>query len=117
MVATGDGKIVVTYYDFRNDTNTTAFEGTDYFALALNRTFRRFPTVTWATDRPDGFRDVDIAKLEDINPALAAIFEPRAIRRGTESLRKKFIRTLLLVAGIIGLSTLGVVAAAVLTFH
>jgi len=35
--------------------------GTDYFALALNRTFRRFPTVTWATDRPDGFRDVDIA--------------------------------------------------------
>jgi hypothetical protein len=37
--------------------------GTDYFALALNRTFRRFPTVTWATDRPDGFSDADIAKL------------------------------------------------------
>jgi len=35
VVATGDGKtIVVTYYDFRNDTNTPAgFEGTDYFAL------------------------------------------------------------------------------------
>ncbi|QCP52784.1 exo-alpha-sialidase [Trinickia violacea] len=35
VVATGDGKtIVVTYYDFRNDTNTpTGFEGTDYFAL------------------------------------------------------------------------------------
>ena len=29
---------------------------TDYFALALNRTFRRFPVVTWATDRPGGFR-------------------------------------------------------------
>ncbi len=27
--------------------------GTDYFALALNRTFRRFPVVTWATDRPE----------------------------------------------------------------
>jgi hypothetical protein len=24
---------------------------TDYFALALNRTYRRFPVVTWATDR------------------------------------------------------------------
>ena len=35
VVAAGDGKtIVVTYYDFRNDTNTPAgFEGTDYFAL------------------------------------------------------------------------------------
>ena len=44
--------------------------GTDYFALALNRTFRRFPTVAWATDRPGGFSDADIAKLEDINPAL-----------------------------------------------
>ena len=28
---------------------------TDYFALALNRTYRRFPVVTWATDRPSGF--------------------------------------------------------------
>jgi hypothetical protein len=35
IVATGDGNaIVVTYYDFRNDTNTPAgFEGTDYFAV------------------------------------------------------------------------------------
>ncbi|TDN64022.1 hypothetical protein B0G77_7725 [Paraburkholderia sp. BL10I2N1] len=35
VVASGDGQsIVVTYYDFRNDTNTPAgFEGTDYFAL------------------------------------------------------------------------------------
>jgi adenylate cyclase len=54
---------------------------TDYFALALNRTFRRFPAVTWATDRPSGFNDTDIAALEDINPALAAIIETRAVRR------------------------------------
>jgi hypothetical protein len=35
VVASGDGKtVVVTYYDFRNDTNTPpGFEGTDYFAL------------------------------------------------------------------------------------
>ncbi len=55
--------------------------GTDYFALALNRTFRRFPTVVWGTDRPGGFSDADIAKLEDINPALAAIIDARAVRR------------------------------------
>ncbi len=54
---------------------------TDYFALALNRTFRRFPAVAWVTDRPGGFSDADIAKLEDINPALAAIVDTRAVRR------------------------------------
>jgi hypothetical protein len=38
VVATGDGKtVVVTYYDYRNDTNTPAgFEGTDYFAVICN---------------------------------------------------------------------------------
>jgi adenylate cyclase len=55
--------------------------GTDYFALALNRTFRRFPAVAWTTDRAGGFSDADIAKLEDINPALAAIVDARAVRR------------------------------------
>jgi adenylate cyclase len=54
---------------------------TDYFALALNLSFGRFPTVVWATDRPGGFSDADIAKLEDINPALAVIVDARAIRR------------------------------------
>jgi adenylate cyclase len=54
---------------------------TDYFALALNRTFRRFPVVTWASDRSSGFSDADIAVLEDINPALAAMAETRAVRR------------------------------------
>ena len=54
---------------------------TDYFALALNRTFRTFPVVTWATDRPRGFSDAHIAALEDINPALAAIVDTRVVRR------------------------------------
>jgi len=54
---------------------------TDYFALALNRTFRRFPVVTWTTDRPGGFSDADVARLEDINPALAAIVDARSVRR------------------------------------
>jgi len=55
--------------------------GTDYFALPLNRTFRRFPVVSWVTDRPGGFAASDIALLEDINPALAAIVDTRAVRR------------------------------------
>lgn len=64
---------------------------TDYFALALNRTFRRFPVVTWATDRPSGFSDAEIASLEEINPALAAIVETRAIRRITENLLDTYL--------------------------
>jgi adenylate cyclase len=64
---------------------------TDYFALALNRTFRRFPTVTWATDRPGGFSDLDIAKLEEINPALAAIVDTRAVRRISANLLDTYL--------------------------
>ncbi len=67
------------------------FGATDYFALALNRTFRRFPVVTWATDRPSGFSDAEIAALEEINPALAAIVEARAIRRVTENLLDTYL--------------------------
>jgi adenylate cyclase len=64
---------------------------TDYFALALNRSFRRFPVVTWATDRPSGFSDKEIGALEAINPALAAIVEPRALRRITENLLDTYL--------------------------
>jgi adenylate cyclase len=55
--------------------------GTDYFALALNHAFRRFPVVSWATDRKGGFSNADTAALEKINPALAAIVDTRAVRR------------------------------------
>jgi len=64
---------------------------TDYFALALNRTFRLFPVAAWSTDRPSGFSDTDIAALEEINPALAAIVEPRAVRRITENLLDTYL--------------------------
>jgi adenylate cyclase len=65
--------------------------GTDYFALPLNRVFQRFPVVTWATDRPGGFNDAEIAALEDINPALAAIAETRAERRISASLLDTYL--------------------------
>jgi adenylate cyclase len=67
------------------------FGVTDYFALALNHTFRRYPVVTWATDHPSGFSDADIAALEEINPALAAIVEARAVRRITENLLDTYL--------------------------
>jgi len=64
---------------------------TDYFALALNRTFQRFPVVTWATDRASGFSDADIAALEEINPALAAIVFFFNVRRVTENLLDTYL--------------------------
>jgi adenylate cyclase len=64
---------------------------TDYFALALNHVFQRFPVVTWATDRPGGFADADIATLEDINPALAAIVETRVVRRSSANLLDTYL--------------------------
>jgi adenylate cyclase len=65
--------------------------GTDYLAMALNRTFRRFPAVAWATDQPGGFSDAHIAKLEEINPALAAIAETRAVRRISANLLDTYL--------------------------
>lgn len=67
------------------------FGGTDYFALALNRTYRRFPVVTWATDRPRGFGEGEIAVLEEINPALAMIVETHAIRLITDNLLDTYL--------------------------
>jgi adenylate cyclase len=64
---------------------------TDYFALALNRTSRGFPVVTWATDRENGFSDGDIAALEEINPALAAIVETRVVRRISANLLDTYL--------------------------
>ncbi|MGH7054881.1 MAG: adenylate/guanylate cyclase domain-containing protein [Stellaceae bacterium] len=54
--------------------------GRDYFALPLNRTLQTYPAVSWTTDRPQGFTEAEIAALEAINPALAAIVETRAVR-------------------------------------
>src|SRR6266436_2327738 len=72
-------------------TKLRAAGATDYFALALNRTFRRFPVVTWSTDRPGGFSDADINALEDINPALAAIVDTRSVRRISANLLDTYL--------------------------
>jgi len=53
VVASGDGStIVVTYYDFRNDTNTPAgFEGTDYFAVFCSTAKACTNAANWGNER------------------------------------------------------------------
>ncbi|HZT87438.1 MAG TPA: adenylate/guanylate cyclase domain-containing protein [Stellaceae bacterium] len=65
--------------------------GTEYLALPLNRILRRYPVVTWTTDRAGGFADAHRAALGDLNPALAAIVETRAIRRLSANLMDTYL--------------------------
>jgi hypothetical protein len=53
VVASGDGKtVVVTYYDFRNDTNTPAgFEGTDYFAVFCSTATDCTKAASWGNEQ------------------------------------------------------------------
>jgi hypothetical protein len=52
VVASGDGNfVVVTYYDFRNDTNTPAgFEATDYFAIFCDTTSNCSKPANWGNE-------------------------------------------------------------------
>jgi len=60
--------------------------GTDYIAAPLNRMGSRYPVVAWASDRSGGFDDDDLALLETIRPALAAVIEVIAVRRTARGL-------------------------------
>ena len=53
VVASGDGStVVVTYYDFRNDTNTPAgFEATDYFAIYCDTTGNCANPANWGNEQ------------------------------------------------------------------
>src|SRR5581483_751044 len=59
---------------------------TEYLAVPLNRVNRRYPVAAWATDRASGFTEADIALLEQIRPALAAVVELIAARRTARGL-------------------------------
>jgi hypothetical protein len=51
VVVAGDGTVVVTYYDFRNDTNAPAgFEGTDYFAIFCPSTSDCSNPASWGSE-------------------------------------------------------------------
>jgi hypothetical protein len=53
VVASGDGTtVVVTYYDFRNDTNSPAgFEGTDYFAIFCSTASDCSKAASWGNEQ------------------------------------------------------------------
>ena len=59
---------------------------TEYLAFPLNRINRRYPVVAWATNRAGGFTEADIALLEQIRPALAAVLEGLATLRTARGL-------------------------------
>ena len=59
---------------------------TEYLAVPLNRANRRYPVAAWTTDRAGGFTGSDIALLEEIRPALAAIVEMIVSRRTARGL-------------------------------
>ncbi len=60
--------------------------GTDYLAVPLNPLGGRYPAIAWATDRVGGFTPEDLAVLEEIRPALAAVLETAVVRRTARSL-------------------------------
>jgi adenylate cyclase len=54
---------------------------TDYLACPLSAFIGRHRVVTWASDRPGGFTEADIAQLDRILPALALIVETKTWQR------------------------------------
>jgi adenylate cyclase len=54
---------------------------TDYFACALTSFNGRFQTTTWSTDRASGFTAGDIAFIERLVPALAAVADAKVTQR------------------------------------
>jgi adenylate cyclase len=64
-----------------------AAEGcTDFLALPLSKLGPDHCVVAWATDRPGGFSDSDLALLEQIRPALAATVEAVVVLRTARGL-------------------------------
>src|SRR5260370_11199300 len=55
--------------------------GTDYFACPLTSFNGRFQTTTWTTDQVGGFSDANIAAIQRLMPALAAVADARVTQR------------------------------------
>jgi len=54
---------------------------TDYFACPLTSFNGRFQTTTWTTDQAGGFTEANIAAIQRLMPALAAVADARATER------------------------------------
>jgi adenylate cyclase len=54
---------------------------TDYFACPLTSFNGRFQTTTWTTDQAGGFTEQNIAAIQHLMPALAAVADARVTQR------------------------------------
>ena len=54
---------------------------TDYLATPLTSFNGRFQTTTWTTDQAGGFTDENVAAIEHLMPALAAVADARVTQR------------------------------------
>jgi adenylate cyclase len=64
---------------------------TDYVAWPVDHTLGKRHVITFASDRPDGFRDEDIACLTDLLPALALVSEIRLKNRLARTLLETYV--------------------------
>jgi len=64
---------------------------TDYVAWPLYHTLGKRHLVTFATDRPGGFDDADIASLKNLLPALALVSEIRMKNRLARTLLETYV--------------------------
>jgi adenylate cyclase len=53
---------------------------TEYLAFPLHAFVGRHRVVTWATDRPGGFTDAQVAAIEALLPAIAVVVETNALK-------------------------------------
>lgn len=66
---------------------------TDYVAWPLYHTLGRQHMLTFATDRPGGFEDADVARLSKLLPALALVSEIRMKNRMARTLLETYVGT------------------------
>lgn len=64
---------------------------TEYLAMPLVFSGRRRHTSTWATDRPGGFADSDVATLKALHDALAVVAENLVTRRVASTLLDTYL--------------------------
>lgn len=64
---------------------------TDYVVFPLTVLNNRHQTTTWATDRPGGFTDQDLAAIRAILPALGVVVEAKAMRRLMENVLDTYL--------------------------
>ena len=64
---------------------------TGYFACPVTFFNGRHQVTTWATDRPGGFAEAEIAQIAQLMPALGVVVEARAMRRLAGSLLNTYL--------------------------